>query len=84
MPKIEDKKSVSVFSKQTSKQFIPDIFNNSHLPNLRGRFIQEKFYEAYDGLCKKPIILEGSVTLRQAMDDRNAMLLLYVSGNFSK
>ncbi len=79
---ISDKGERSLFSTEISTQAIPYIFNNSHLPNLRGKFIQEEFFETYDRLYKKPIILEGSVTLKEAAEDRNVNLFLYISDNF--
>jgi hypothetical protein len=75
----------SKFSTQEVEINIPSIFKNTHLPNLRAKFIQEKFYEIYQDITPiipMPIILEGNVSLNVDDKDRNATLLLYLPEKF--
>lgn len=55
---------------------VSKVYNNSDLPNLRGRFIQYTFEKAFQDL-PKPEILEGSVERKISAGLRNAYLILY-------
>lgn len=56
---------------------IPENFSNSHLPNLRGRYIIDLF-SLYLNQYEIPIQLEGNVTYDISKGDRNAIIYLYL------
>ena len=62
---------------------IKSPFNNSHLPNLRGRFLQNIF-ENYFQDIETPKILEGRVTDNISREDRSGFLLMYVDWESNK
>lgn len=70
------------FYNKADTQSIPTKFKNTHLPNLRGRFIKESFHNTFDTEYNEPVILEGEVTSIINDKDRNAVLLLYLSDDF--
>jgi hypothetical protein len=74
LPSIEGKEFL--FSSKSKIQTIGNEFNNTELPNLRGKFIQYKIKENYPQIGP-PILLEGMVKKEINTDLRNANIFLF-------
>ncbi|MEM8891573.1 MAG: hypothetical protein AAGD28_26585, partial [Bacteroidota bacterium] len=73
LPSKEDKES---FSPNSTKKEIPESnFNNTHLPDLRGRYLKEMISVYSKKL--KPIQLEGAVKDFASEGERNAIIYLF-------
>lgn len=70
---------------KTLYQYIPEFFNNDHLPNLRASFIKHTLYNSNYGFKPDRIsILDGGVTEKVDARDRNVMILLFVDWQVSE
>lgn len=67
------------YSGITSHNISGDTYRNADLPNLRAAFLSRIFYETYgDFIDDRPMILQGEVTSRLDVSDRNAEIFLFV------
>lgn len=55
---------------------VPRYYENEDLPMLRAAFVQELIANRLP-FASKPVILEGSVSVRKARDDRNVQIIIF-------
>lgn len=67
-------------------KLIKDYVYNSQLPDLRAKFLKEKFedYYQFDEVLGEVVILEGSVSREFSSSDRNVELILFLSDKVVK